>query len=113
MPSPSPDIRTIASVAFPGVYLQMNAHGINAHDPPGIGQLGVGLLAHRLRMLEITADLVFAILETLLDGRKRELREKPEDDHERDRGPEDLLALRHDRVLRLHLPGGLRGQHEC
>ena len=71
---------------------------------------GLGFDARLLRPFEVVADAVLAVLERLLDRRPGLPRQEPEDDHERDDRPDDLLAFRQDRVLRLDFLGSASEQ---
>ena len=56
-----------------------------------LGELGLGLVADRLRLLEVAADPVLAVLERLLDRRPRLPREQREDDDERE--PPQMISF--------------------
>ena len=87
----------------------------------GVGELPLvvverrlGFHARGLRLLEVFADLVLTGLQARPDRRPRLPREEREDDDERDTGPEDLVSLGEDRVLRLDVLGVLdREQQGC
>jgi len=73
---------------------------------PVLVERRLGFHACLLRLLEVLPDALLTSLERGLDRGPRLPGEESEHDDERDRGPEDLVALGQDGVLRLDALGG-------